>query len=99
MERLGQVLRRWLADTPEAAGAAELFQSWRDIVGPQLSEHTRPIEVDQGKLIVAANHPGWVQLLRIEEPAILKRLGRSHDSLGIDRIVTVLTARFDSAAR
>ena len=91
MERLGEVLRRWLAETDDAACAAALFQGWQDVVGAELAAHTRPVEVERGKLIVAADHPGWVQLLRTEEPAILRRLSRSHGALGIARIVTVLT--------
>ena len=99
MERLGEILRRWLAETPEAAGATALFQGWQDIVGPELAAHTRPIEVEQGKLIVAVDHPGWIQLLRTEERAILKRLDRSHGPLSIERVVTVLNNRIDSEER
>lgn len=89
MERLGETLRRWLSESGEAADAAALFQGWKDVVGPELAAHTRPVEVERGRLIVAADHPGWVQLLRAREPAIVRRLGRSHASLGIARIVTV----------
>ena len=93
VERLGETLRRWLADSGEAAGAAGLFQGWEDVVGAELAAHTRPLEVERGRLIVAADHPGWVQLLRTRETAIVRRLGRSHASLGISRIVTVLGDR------
>ena len=90
MERLGETLRRWLAESGDAAGSASLFQGWPEIVGLELAAHTRPVDVERGRLIVAADHPGWVQLLRAREPAIVRRLGRSHASLGISRIATVL---------
>ena len=64
VERLGETLRRWLAESGEVAGAATLFQGWREIVGTELAAHTHPVEVERGRLIVAADHPGWVQLLR-----------------------------------
>ncbi len=96
MERLGEILRRWLAETPEAQGATDLFQGWQDIVGAELAAHTRPVEVEKGKLIVEVDHPGWVQLLNTGEPAIIKRLNRSHGSLSIERIITVLSNRIDS---
>ena len=104
MERLGESLRRWLAESGDAAGCASLFQGWPEIVGPELGAHTRPVEVERGRLIVAADHPGWVQLLRAREAAIVRRLGRSHASLGISRIATVLgdrpgDRRFDTGER
>ena len=99
MERLGDVLRRWIAESGDAAGVSGLFQGWGDVVGPDLAAHTRPIEVERGRLIVAADHPGWVQLLRTQERAILRRLGRSHPALEIGRIVTVLRDPFDSGER
>ncbi len=83
-------MRRWLAEFGDAASSSALFQGWSDVVGPELAAHTLPVEVERGRLIVAADHPGWVQLLRTREPAILRRLGRSHGALGIARIVTVL---------
>lgn len=90
MNRLGDVLRRWIAESGDAAEASALFQGWSDVVGAELAAHTRPVEVERGRLIVAADHPGWMHLLRTSEPAILRRLGRSHAALGIVRIVTVL---------
>ena len=99
MERLGDVLRRWVADSGDAANATELFQGWGDVVGRELSAHTRPLEVERGRLIVASDHPGWVQLLKTQERAILRRLARSHAALEISRIVTVLSDRFDSGDR
>lgn len=104
MERLGETLRRWLAESGDAAGSASLFQGWPEIVGPELAAHTRPVEVERGRLIVAADHPGWVQLLRAREAEIVRRLGRSHASLGISRIATVLgdrpgNRRFDTGER
>ena len=103
MERLGETLRRWIAESGDVAGAATLFQGWGEIVGPELAAHTHPVEVERGRLIVAADHPGWVQLLRAREAAIVRRLGRSHASLGISRITTVLgdspRDRFDTEGR
>lgn len=93
MERLGETMRRWLAESGDVAGAATLFRGWPDIVGPELAAHTRPVEVERGRLIVAADHPGWVQLLRAREAAIVGQLSRSHASLGITRIATVLGDR------
>jgi predicted nucleic acid-binding Zn ribbon protein len=95
MERLGDTLRRWLAESGDVAGAGTLFRGWAETVGPELAAHTRPVEVERGRLIVAADHPGWVQLLRAREAAIVERLGRSHASLGITRIATVLGDRSD----
>ncbi len=104
MERLGETLRRWLAESGDAARSASLFQGWPEIVGRELAAHTRPVEVERGRLIVAADHPGWVQLLRAREAAIVRRLGRSHASLRISRIATVLVdrsgdQRFDTGER
>ena len=60
------------------------------MVGAELATHTFPREVERGRLIVAADHPGWANLLRTRKQAIFRRLGQSHGTLGIVRIVTVL---------
>lgn len=97
MEQLGDILRRWVADSGDAGNSTGLFRGWADIVGPDLADHTRPLEVERGRLIVAVDHPGWVQLLKTQERAILRRLSSSHAALEIGRIVTVLRDRFDSS--
>jgi len=48
----------------DARGLGRLFALWKDIVGPVMSEHVRPVRLDAGVLVVAVDHPAWATQVR-----------------------------------
>lgn len=76
--------------SPEVAAKAgswsRFFGSWERAAGERLSAHSRPVDVRNGIVIVEADHPGWVQLLQLDQKRILDTIKRSFPELGITGI-------------
>lgn len=62
---------------------SNFFGAWGKAAGERFAAHSKPVDVRNGILLVEADHPGWIQLLQLEQHAILKRLQRSFPKLGI----------------
>jgi hypothetical protein len=74
-------------DVAAKAGSwSRFFGSWERAAGERLSAHSRPVDVRNGIVIVEADHPGWVQLLQLEQKRILDAIKRSFPELGITGI-------------
>jgi len=76
--------------TPQTAAAVQgwsnFFGSWGKAAGPNLAAHSRPVDVRNGIVFVEAEHPGWIQLLQMNQQRILERLRSSFPELGISGI-------------
>ena len=54
---------------------SQVFYLWADIVGPDIARHAKPVSLRDGKLIVAVDHPVWLQeLVRYDKPLILQKV-------------------------
>jgi predicted nucleic acid-binding Zn ribbon protein len=57
-----------------ARATAGVFGRWDEAVGPTIAAHARPALLDDGKLIVEVEEPGWATQLRYLESELLERL-------------------------
>lgn len=59
-----------------AGGAAtvSVFRSWDDAVGASVAAHARPIALDDGRLLVEVDQPGWATQLRYLSATLIERL-------------------------
>lgn len=53
-----------------------LLKSWTEVVGPVVSQHARPLELRDRRLVVTTSNAVWAQQLRFECPRILAKLNR-----------------------
>ncbi len=70
----------------EASGYTGLFSGWNEIVGPEISMHVAPADVKNNFLILEADHPGWIQKIRMQQESILKEIWSRYPELGIKRL-------------
>ncbi|MEZ0074508.1 DUF721 domain-containing protein [Planotetraspora sp. GP83] len=72
----GRAIRDLLADRgweqPVAIGG--VFGRWREIVGPDLAEHTRPESFEEGEVVVAADSTAWATQVRLLASTLVRRL-------------------------
>lgn len=54
---------------------AHVVNSWAEITGPQLAEHSQVIAFDEGSLTVRASSSAWAQQLRLLQPTIERNIG------------------------
>ena len=65
--------RRGASGAP-AAALGGLFRGWDEAVGEQVAAHCRPIVLDEGRLVVEVDQPGWATQLRFLERDVLDRV-------------------------
>ena len=85
MKNAKEVLSTFLSSSQllEAGEITEFFSAWEKIAGTNLAAHSRINELEKGIVYIDTDHPGWIQLLKIEERRILKALQQRFPGLGI----------------
>ena len=54
---------------------SQVFYLWPSIVGSDIARHAQPVSLRNGFLIVAVDHPVWLQeLARYHKPLILQKV-------------------------
>lgn len=70
----------------DAEGWIRLFSSWAELTGDVLAAHSRPLDVRNGVFYIEAEHPGWIQLLQMQQNNILKKVKKKFPELKIRAI-------------
>ncbi len=78
-ESLDGLLRDLRAGARHEVGG--VFGRWDEMVGPVVAAHVRPVKLDQGRLLVEVDEPGWATQLRFLEADVLARL---RDGAGVE---------------
>ena len=54
---------------------SQVFYLWPNIVGSDIARHAQPVSLRNGLLVVAVDHPVWLQeLVRYDKPLILQKV-------------------------
>jgi len=54
---------------------SQVFHQWPDIVGVDIAKHAQPVSLKNGMLIVAVDHPVWLQeLSRYHKPMLVQKI-------------------------
>ena len=54
---------------------SQVFYLWTTIVGSDIARHAQPVSLRNGQLVVAVDHPVWLQeLSRYHKPLILQKV-------------------------
>ena len=59
---------------PTAGALTAIFARWPEVVGDRVAAHARPLSIDDGRLVVGVEEPGWATQLRYLEADLLRRL-------------------------
>lgn len=87
-EVVGESLDRFLTQmgSPPAKALGGFESLWSDVVGPVLTEHTRPAEFVSGTLTVICDDPAWASQITWSEGQIKDRVSELFDGLVLKRI-------------
>jgi hypothetical protein len=85
VKKAAEILARILDEKGREIGTtySSVFGGWSWIVGESLAEHSRVYEVKNRNLFVEVDHPGWMQLLLMKKPQILRSVKRKYSALNI----------------
>ena len=88
MKKAAEILARMLDEKNRklAHTYSSIFGAWEQIVGQSLAEHSRIYEIANGNLFIEVDHPGWMQLLFMKKPQILKAVKRKVPAIGVKDI-------------
>jgi len=54
---------------------AQVFHQWSQIVGAEVAKHAQPVSLKNALLVVAVDHPVWLQeLARYHKPLLLQKV-------------------------
>ena len=54
---------------------SQVFHQWPAIVGADIAKHAQPVSLKNGLLVVAVDHPVWLQeLARYHKPLLLQKI-------------------------
>ena len=75
-ESLAKVLSKVLADTglSERLDERRVLSAWVEIVGEEIAEHVRTLDIVDGVLMIDADHGTWRQEVTLLAPEIINRL-------------------------
>jgi hypothetical protein len=100
MKRAGELLSVFFDEKllKKAQNYSDLFSSWARITEKSgvaaAAGYSRLKEFERGVVLVEADHPGWVQILRTKEDRILKNTRRFFPELDIRGISFMLSRNF-----
>lgn len=89
MEKAGNILNQLLSNLlqkKQNKGGKDyyhFFNKWEHMVGRQLYGHTKIIDIKNKNLIIAVDHPGWLQILKLKERRIIKKVQKMFPQLTI----------------
>jgi predicted nucleic acid-binding Zn ribbon protein len=69
---LDQVLRSLGA--PKASALRTVFTEWHLVVGADIAAHAKPLSLEEGRLLIGVDEPGWATQLRYLNVEILSQL-------------------------
>ena len=64
-----------LRDLPswrDGVRTGRLLAGWAALLGPEAAEHTRPVSLSGGTLLVSADTPAWAAAVRLREAEVLR---------------------------
>ena len=87
---IADILRARLNALGVARGIQEASVStvWEELVGPEIAAHTRVVQSEGGRVLVAVDSAPWRQELLYQKQAIVDRLNQALGDQGGKRIVT-----------
>ena len=88
MKKVGDLLREFLKEKGWLGGNPyePLFAQWQKIAGESMAGHVRLVDVHNRTLIVEVDHPGWLQMLRLRQDALLEAARKAVPSLSLEGI-------------
>ena len=75
-ESIGSILESVLQQTGLGRRVEErsLLEAWPEVAGTRVAEHVRAVDLDDGVLVIDADHTAWRQELTLLFPELLRAL-------------------------
>ncbi len=100
MKKASEILARVLDEKNRKLGQAysSIFGTWSQIVGESLAEHSRIYEIANRNLFIEVDHPGWMQLLLMKKPHILRAVKRRYPDMEVKELRVKVNLSYSTTA-
>lgn len=68
-----------------------IFENWDSLVGNSLAEHAQPQKIQGHTLILAVDHPAWIQELQFLKEPLIRKIQAAFPDTRIDNLRFVLS--------
>ncbi|RKX74059.1 MAG: hypothetical protein DRP87_17715 [Spirochaetes bacterium] len=88
MEKAGDILKRFFqkSNIDFSSNFYSFFRSWSHIAGEDLSAHSDVVDINNNTVIVEVDHPGWMQMLQMNQKSLLREIKKMYPELHIKEI-------------
>jgi predicted nucleic acid-binding Zn ribbon protein len=90
---LGGALERVVGGLGARSVMLDLHREWSTIVGEAVADHCRPQRLENGRLVVEVDHPGWATELRFLEARIIERVSEILPDMVVTTMSVTVTRR------
>jgi hypothetical protein len=71
----------------ESKGFMEAYKNWKKIIGDErLSDHCKLEDINDNSIRVSFDHPGWIQVFKMNQSNILRRLNTRYPNFTITSV-------------
>lgn len=78
---------------PKASTVSTVFDQWAEIAGPAIAEHTEPLQIADGCLVIAVDDPAWASQLQWDAARLLEAVHAVVGDASITRLQTRVRPR------
>jgi len=96
MEKAVDVLKLFLKNEhqlKEAERVSELFDMWTKLAGINIASHSKIADINRNLIFVQVDHPGWMQVIQLQEEQILRKIQKAFPALEIKGLRMFLSER------
>lgn len=90
-----EVVQDYFSDYLVSSDTVRLIstEQWVDIVGKKVAEHSRPLYIENGVLLVETRHSAWGHFILLKSNSIIAALSKIDKNLSVKSIKLKLTRR------
>jgi predicted nucleic acid-binding Zn ribbon protein len=90
-QKIDNILNELIESRDWRKGIAEgnLFSDWREIVGEEISDHSTPITLYEGKLTIQTSSTAWSTQLRLMNDELLRKIRQSAPGAVVDDLIII----------
>ena len=82
----GDILKELFSSMKISEREETIFDVWPDLVGDEAAEHLKIQDIKGKTLLLAADHPGWVQMAQLRKNEFLEKIKERFPDKYIDNI-------------
>lgn len=81
MKKIGDFIENIYIDMKH--NKPSVYSQWENLVGPDIAEHSKVLNIDKGKLVIYVDHPGWKQIIMAKKGYILYKLKKEYPNIAV----------------